>query len=151
MRKDGTTRFYEPGKATALDDVFEVTDEMAEAVGRDRNFIDSTWSSYGEPVKGKQTRVKRDEVSSDDTRRTDAVVTLKSAADTLRRASDAVDKARDARNALVASFYGSKTLRPRDIAREAGIDRNHVGRLVSRAGIESVWRKPGTSKNQHSK
>src|SRR5262245_44428640 len=34
--------------------------EMAEALGRPRNFIDALWSTYGETIEGKQTRVKVD-------------------------------------------------------------------------------------------
>ena len=31
-------------------------DEMAAAIGRDRNYVDSVWSTYGNTNKGKQTR-----------------------------------------------------------------------------------------------
>ena len=35
-------------------------DEMAEAIGKDRNYVDTVWSDHGDATKGKQTRVHVD-------------------------------------------------------------------------------------------
>lgn len=123
-------------------------DEMAEAVGRDRNYIDATWSSYGDTSKGKQTRVSTNDA---DAARVEAALNrLRGLAATLRRALDAEDVARAAHHRNIAVAYGStiKGFGPSAIAGAAGIDRNHVLRVSRAAGVAPVWRKPGTSKNQ---
>lgn len=124
-------------------------DEMAEAVGRERNYIDSVWSSYGETVSGKQTRAARRDVT--EAEREMAVRKLADAASGQRRANDAVDVLRAERIRLVTLVYGSKIMGPSAIAAESGIDRNHVLRTARKAGLTPAWRKPGTSRNQHTK
>lgn len=123
--------------------------EMAEAVGRDRNFIDTVWSNRNDkPATGKQTRVPLADVS--DATRKAAVESLADAAGKLRSAVDAETVAREIRNRNVALVYGAAIngFGPSAIARAANIDRNHVGRIARDAKIASVWRKPGTSRNQ---
>lgn len=124
-------------------------DEMAESVGRERNYIDSVWSTYGETVRGKQTRAALDGVS--EAEREAAVRTLTDAASGQRKVNEDVDALRAERNRLVTLVYGSKILGPSAIAAESGMDRNHVLRLARKAGLTPAWRKPGTSRNQHTK
>lgn len=121
-------------------------DEMAEAVGRTRNYIDSIWSSYGGSVKGKQTRVP---VRSSDETRESAVDSLSGASAAVLLATDDVARLRAERVRLVALVYGSKVLGPSAIAAESGIDRNHVLRTARKAGLTPAWRAAGTSRNQH--
>lgn len=120
--------------------------EMAEAVGRDRNYIDSIWSSYGNPVKGKQTRVS---VRASDETRESAIDSLAGAAASVRLATDEVSGLRAERIGFVTLVYGSKILGPSAIAAESGIDRNHVLRAARKAGLTPAWRAAGTSRNQH--
>ncbi len=141
-------------------------DEMAEAVGRDRNFVDSVWSSYGEIVKVngkvKQTRVSATAAEIDG--HADAALKqLVAAAQEQRAAAGApardgepeqpgeVGVARAERNRVVALVYASKLIGPSAIAAAAGVDRNHVLRIARKAGVAPAWRPAGTSKNQHSK
>lgn len=123
-------------------------DEMAESVGRDRNYIDSIWSSYGESVTGKQTRVTV--VASDDEREA-AALSLTDAARDARLAAGEVVRLRAERIRLVTMAYGSKILGPSAIAAESGMDRNHVLRAARKAGLTPAWRAEGTSRNQYTK
>lgn len=121
-------------------------DEMAEAVERDRNYIDSVWSSHGETVKGKQTRVA---VDADDKGRENAVRLLADAARNQRGTAATVLVLRAERDRVVAMVYGSKILGPSAIAAAVGIDRNHCLRISRKSGIKPAWRPAGTSRNQH--
>lgn len=127
-------------------------DEMAEALGRNRNFIDTLWSAHNDAVlidgKVKQTRVPLADVS--DATREAAVKSLADAAEEIRAETAAEDTLRAMRNRNVAMVYGAaiKGFGPSAIARSAGIDRNHALRLARAAGIKPVWRAAGTSRNQ---
>jgi hypothetical protein len=124
-------------------------DEMAEAVDRDRNYIDAVWSNYGDGDKGKQTRVALADVSDREQAR--AVDLLADRAAGVRRALDAEDVARKAHHRNIALAYGAaiKGFGPSAISGAAGVDRNHVLRISRAAKIAPVWRQPGTSRNQH--
>lgn len=121
-------------------------DEMAEAIGRDRNYIDSIWSAYGETTKGKQTRVPVASDASPDQARW-AYETLADLANSHRRALSNVSTARAERDRVVAMVYGSKLLGPSAIASAVNVDRNHVLRIARKAGIQPVHRTG--SKNQY--
>ncbi|ATN93727.1 hypothetical protein SEA_ABT2GRADUATEX2_57 [Streptomyces phage Abt2graduatex2] len=121
-------------------------DEMAEAIGRDRNYVDSIWSSHGETTKGRQTRVPVAEgVDPEAARR--AYETLADSAADLKRARNQVTTARAERDRVVSLVYGSKLLGPSAIAAAVDVDRNHVLRIARKAGVKPVHRTG--SKNQY--
>lgn len=120
--------------------------EMAEAVGRDRNYIDTVWSSHGDTTKGKQTRVAVG-IGTDAVAARKAYDSLHAAADMERKLAGGVRVARAERNRLVVMVYSSKLLGPSAISAAVGIDRNHVLRTARKAGIAPVHR-PDT-KNQY--
>lgn len=121
-------------------------DEMAEAIGRDRNYVDSVWSTHGATKKGKQTRVAAD-VTEDE--QLAAVRQLADVAGNQRGAAGTVNVMRAERDRVVAIVYASKILGPSAIAAEVGIDRNHVLRIARKAGVAPVHRTAGTARNQH--
>ena len=120
--------------------------EMAEAVGRDRNYIDSVWSSHGDTTKGKQTRVTVG-TDADAVAARGAYDNLHQAADAQRKLAGSVRVARAERDRLVVMVYSSKLLGPSAISAAVGIDRNHVLRTARKAGVAPVHR-AGT-KNQY--
>ena len=121
-------------------------DEMAEAIGRDRNYVDSIWSAHGETTKGKQTRVPVAEGVDPGAAR-HAYETLADSANDLKRARNMVVTARAERDRVVALVYGSKLLGPSAIAAAVDVDRNHVLRIARKAGVKPVHRVG--SKNQY--
>lgn len=121
--------------------------EMADAIERDRNYIDSVWSAYGETEKGKQTRVP---LESNDGRAEKLYGELSSLAHNQRGAAGTVGVLRAERDRVVAMVYASKILGPSAIAAAVDIDRNHVLRVARKAGIKPVHRVAGTARNQHS-
>lgn len=121
-------------------------DEMAAAIGRDRNYVDSVWSTYGNTHKGKQTRVVTD---VDDAQRNRMSASLANAATAQQTAADAAKTARGERDRVVAEVYISKVLGPSAIAREVGIDRNHVLRIARNRGVPPQWRDTSGVRNQH--
>lgn len=121
-------------------------DEMAEAIGHDRNYVDSVWSSSGETAEGRQTRVKR---TGSATEATKAIETLASASRAQRVTAAAVPVARAERNRVVAMVYASRILGPSAIAAAVDVDRNHVLRIARKAGVTPQHRTG--SRNQHSK
>lgn len=121
-------------------------DEMAEAINRDRNYVDSIWSTYGVTTKGKQTRVPVSKGADADAART-AYEKLAGSANDLKRATDKVDTARSERDRVVALVYGSKLLGPSAIAATVNVDRNHVLRIARKAGVKPVHRV--ASRNQY--
>lgn len=123
-------------------------DEMAEAVGRERNYIDSVWSSYGDTTQGKQTRVA---VDAPERAKEQAAKLLSDAVRYKLAAAAALGVLRAERNRIVTMVYGSKILGPSAIAAEVGMDRNHVLRLARKAGLTPAWRAAGTSRNQHTR
>lgn len=128
-------------------------EQMGEAVGRDRNYIDSTWSAFGETVSGKQTRALRtaDEyLSAEDylSAQEEAVKRLAKLSQQQRLTAAAVVTTRAERDRTVAMVYQAKILGPSAIASAVGVDRNHVGRIARRQGVKPVHRKH--SRNQYS-
>ena len=121
-------------------------DEMADAIGRDRNYVDSIWSAYGDTVEGKQTRAATE--ASDEARAAD-VDRLVTAAGAQRAAAGHVNVMRDARDSTVAEIYAGKVLGPSAIAAAVGIDRNHVLRIARKRNVAPVWRVAGVARNQH--
>lgn len=121
-------------------------DEMADAIERDRNYVDTVWSAHGDTTKGKQTRVNVD--ASDDERQT-LRGQLSSAAHNQRGANNTVPVLRAERDRVVALVYASKILGPSAIAAAVDIDRNHVLRIARKAGVTPAWRPAGTARNQH--
>lgn len=122
--------------------------EIATAVGRDRNYVDSIWSTYGTTAKGKQTRVAPD-VEELEKQHRSAVQLLTDVADAQRSAARMVNGMRVERDRTVAMVYASKILGPSGIADAVGVDRNHVLRIARKANITPVWRTDGTNNNQH--
>lgn len=121
--------------------------EMAEAVGRDRNFIDSVWSAHGDTVKGRQTRKPVDALNGsgvDDAQR------LAHAATARRQALAAVTTLRAERDRTVAMVYAGKILGPSAIAAAVGIDRNHALRTARKLGVKAAWRSADSVRNQYS-
>lgn len=121
-------------------------EEMALAIGRDRNYVDSVWSHFGETNKGKQTRIVV--VDVDQASATAALNSLKAAAGAQRKTAEDVKTARAERDRVVAMVYASKLLGPTAIATEVKIDRNHVLRIARRAGVAPAHRT--VSRNQYS-
>lgn len=121
-------------------------DEMAQAIGRDRNYVDSIWSAHGATTKGKQTRVPVAEDADPEAARW-AYESLADSANSQRRALAMVTTARAERDRVVALVYGSKLLGPSAIAAAVDVDRNHVLRIARKAGLAPVHRTG--SKNQY--
>lgn len=121
-------------------------DQMAQAIGRDRNYIDSVWSAFGDVTKGKQTRVAP--VAEDDRAVDRAATELTNLAHQSKKTADLVIVARAERDRTVAMVYGSKLLGPSAIAANVGVDRNHVLRIARRQGIGPAHRE--VSRNQYS-
>lgn len=119
-------------------------DEMADAIGRDRNYVDSVWSAHGETQKGKQTRVA---VQGDEQQAETLRAQLSSAAHNQRGTANTVPVLRAERDRVVTMVYASKLLGPTAIAREVGVDRNHVLRIARKGGAAPAHRKG--SKNQY--
>lgn len=122
-------------------------DEMADAVGRDRNYVDSVWSGFGDTTKGKQTRVTADATEEE---RQDALNRLASAAHNQRGTATTVGVIRAERDRVVAMVYASKILGPSAIAAAVDVDRNHVLRIARKSKVAPVWRPAGSARNQHS-
>lgn len=121
-------------------------DEMAEAIDRDRNYVDSVWSSYGDTTKGKQTRVAVPE-NADGEKARRAYETLHTLSDNQRKTAGHEKTARAERDRVVAIVYGSKLFGPSAIAVAVGVDRNHVLRIARKAGVQPQHRT--TSRNQY--
>ena len=127
-------------------------DKMAEAVGRDRNYIDSVWSSHGATEKGKQTRVP---APADGGGTEAAHKRLSDAAARRVSANKAVSTLRAERDRLITMAYtlkaqdtGVKVIGPTGIAAAVGVDRNHVLRIARKAGVGPAHR--ANSRNQYS-
>jgi hypothetical protein len=112
--------------------------EIAEAIGRPRSYVDTLWSAFGETTKGKQTRVVIDNPDPDKARW--MYESLADAAASLKRAAALVAEVRAVRDRTITLSYSSKLLGPSAIAAEVGIDRNHVLRIARRAGVPPVHR-----------
>lgn len=106
--------------------------ELAEAVGKDRNYVDSVWSAHGDTVKGRQTRVA---VDADGSAARAAYIHLSGLASAQRSATATESAARAERDRAVVIAYNSRILGPSAIASEVGIDRNHVLRIARRNGV----------------
>ena len=119
--------------------------QMAVAIGRARNYIDTLWSAFlkeqndGETDGGRkaQTRLK---VDANHPAADEALARLKSSAATQRRLAARAKTIRTERDRAVVLVYTSKILGPTSIAAYLGIDRNHVLRIVRNAGVTPVHR-----------
>lgn len=120
-------------------------DEMTEAVDRDRNYVDSVWSTFGATQKGKQTRVAVENADPEAART--AYDKLHKLADDQRRTAGVEKRVRAERDSLVAGTYKAKTLGPSAIAAAVGVDRNHVLRIARKAGVKPQHRK--IARNQY--
>jgi hypothetical protein len=116
--------------------------EMAEVIGRDRNYVDSVWSTYGETTEGRQTRVAA--VPEDDTdaqgAKVGALADLRYLVDVSRNADKRESTVRSERDRLIAMVYAAKMLGPTAIAALVKVDRNHVLRIARRQGVAPVHR-----------
>jgi len=121
--------------------------EMAKAIGRDRNYIDSAWS-YSQRT-GRTAEIKPSwfNLTGEETEE-QLYAALEAGARAHRQSLEDVKKARQTRDAAVCTVYASKVLGPSAIARAAGIDRNHVLRIVKKAGIAPAHRR--NIRNQYS-
>ena len=124
-------------------------DQMAEAIERDRNYVDSVWSSHGETKQGKQTRVAAVAAEDENVASLPTYRELADVARNQRGAAGTIHVMRAERDRVVAMVYASKILGPSAIAAEVGIDRNHVLRIARKAGVSPVHRPAGTARNQH--
>lgn len=118
---------------------------IAEAAGRQRNFVDALWSGDGRTVRGKQTRVRTDDVNP--LEEAAAFRHLNRLADAFSNASAGVSLARASRNRLVTMVYASGILGPSVIAETVGMNRNTVLRIARAAGVAPVYRV--NNRNQH--
>lgn len=123
-------------------------DTMADAIGRDRNYVDSVWSIYGETQQGKQTRAYPADPVGDPDAAKAAEDALKAAAKAQRDSARSVKTARSERDVVVAMVYASKLLGPTAISAEVDVDRNHVLRIARKAGVAPMHRQG--SRNQYS-
>lgn len=121
--------------------------QIAAAIGRERNVVDAIWASTGRTVKGRQTRV--DVSESDASERGSAIDRLHALASVHKEAVETAELARGERDRQIQVAYAAKTLGPSAIARATGIDRNHVLRLVRKAGVGPAHRT--NIKNQYTK
>jgi hypothetical protein len=126
--------------------------QIADAVGRDRGYVDTLWSKSGSTVKGRQTRMDvaaRESEVNQPLQVAAAIAELQMLASRAASTKKSVSIRRTARDCAVVKVYASKLLGPSEIARHAGIDRNHVLRLCRRAGVPPMHR-TGV-KNQYTK
>ena len=122
-------------------------DEIGAAIGRERNYVDSTWSGAEKTTTGKQTRIPvRDDVT--DTERAAALASLTIANKVHANAAQDAKDARAERDRTVAMVYASKILGPSAIAAAVDVDRNHVLRIARKLGVKPVHR--DFSRNQYS-
>lgn len=126
-------------------------EEMAAALGRDRNYVDSTWSALGETHRDAEGRVQQTRVSPQgvsETARKQAAERLSSLGRKQKDTAAAVTSARSERDRVVAMVYASKLLGPSAIADRVGVDRNHVLRITRRRGVGPMHRE--STRNQYS-
>lgn len=122
-------------------------EEIAEAIGRDRNAVDTWYSHAGATVKGKQTRVTGE---ASDEQRMAAVDQLADLAGRQRGSAAIARVMRAERDRVVALVYSSKILGPSAIASAVDVDRNHVLRIARKSGVKPVWRTDENVRNQYS-
>lgn len=120
-------------------------EEMAEAVGRNRNYIDQTWSAYGNVVRGKQTRTTVADADHDAA--VEAYGQLSGAARAQYKATGDLNVARAERDRVIVAVYASKILGPSAIAAAVNLDRNHILRTARKAGIAPAHR--AVTRNQY--
>lgn len=120
--------------------------QMANAVGRDRDYIDGIWSQYGGSAKA-STQRDTGAADMDTAASTDEYRRLAEAAHRQMGTANTASLMRAERDRVITMVYASKLIGPHHIAAAVGVDRNHVLRIVRKAGIDPQYR-PGT-KNQH--
>jgi hypothetical protein len=126
-------------------------DEMAQAVGRDRNYIDTMWSTFGGTKRYADGRVHQTRVApaeASEARRAEARKTLKRLGSAQQKTAASVNDMRAERNRVIAITYGSKVLGPSAIASAVGVDRNHVLRIARKHGVKPMHR--AVTRNQYS-
>lgn len=124
--------------------------EMAAAIGRARNYIDTLWSSATAEERAGHSRVLQTRVRmivEDPDEKLRILRQLVDLADTQRKAHANAKVVRGRRDRAVVVTYQSKIMGPSDIAWRVGVDRNHVLRIVRNAGVAPVHRT--NIKNQH--
>ena len=124
--------------------------QMAAAIGKSRNYIDTVWSASGNIKRTEDGSVIRTRISVDGTGPDTAegvLAGLKMIADAQRRALKYAGVVRSERDSVIIMTYTSKILGPTSIASYLGIDRNHVLRIVRSAGVTPAHRT--NIKNQH--
>jgi hypothetical protein len=121
--------------------------QIAAAIGRERSAVDGIWATYGPGIevdphgKRKQTRVATMPLGTDDTLFAASVSKLSDAARAYKEAVDHVGAMRKERDRAIVAVYTSGAVGPSAIADLVGIDRNHVLRLVRKAGVGPIHRK----------
>lgn len=123
--------------------------QIAAAIGRDRSYVDSVWSTRGGSNKLSKGRQLRVAISASPLEAAYAEQLLDSAARDQRARSGIARVFRAERNRVVSLVYASKILGPSAIAEAVGVDRNHVLRIARKSKVAPVWRPAGVSRNQH--
>lgn len=118
---------------------------IAEAIGRERNYVDSVWSAARRTTPGKQTRINVKDVPGGQAEQ--AKDSLARLAKLYADAAQEREAVRETRNAIVVAVYRSGVLGPSAIAAAARIDRNHVLRLKTQAGVAPAHR--ANTRNQY--
>lgn len=122
--------------------------QMASAIGKQRNYIDTLWSGSGRTVRDDDGRVVQTRLGIEPGELAEQMLDrLEALSDRQikRHANARVIRAR--RDQAVVVVYTSKILGPTAIAAHLGIDRNHVLRIVRKAGVSPAHRT--NIRNQH--
>jgi hypothetical protein len=130
--RDGIVRIRPSGLLTV--------DQMAEAIERDRNYVDSVWSNYGDTHQGKQTRVPALAADDENVYELPTYRELADLARNQRGTAATLGVIRAERDRIVAMIYASKLLGPSAIGSNVGVDRNHVLRIARKANVQPVHR-----------
>ena len=124
-------------------------DRIAEAINRNRNYVDSLWSDHKIRHHGGEATQTRVEPSGSTAAAKARFAELHQASERVRASEGDVLFFRDARNRAIVQAYESGSLGPVKIAEYSGIDRNHVGRVLRKAGVNPRYRT--NTRNQHMK
>lgn len=124
--------------------------QMADAIGKQRNYIDTLWSGSGRTVRDDEGRVVQTRINSGegaDDAAEQMLDRLEALSDRQIKTHTAARVIRADRDRAVVVIYTAKILGPTAIASYLGIDRNHVLRIVRKAGATPAHRT--NIKNQH--
>lgn len=118
---------------------------MASAMGRKRNYVDSAWSIANragrEPIPAWFNIPEEENAAA-------LLAHLARYSDAQRKAYEEMKVVRQKRDSAVAMVYASKVMGPSEIAKWVGIDRNHVGRISRVHGVAPQHR--SNIRNQYS-